>query len=150
MIACDEDHTRELVAQLITYLLDNADENPPRVDGAPPATSPAVLDAVVPQRPNESYDMREVIGRIVNHDSCFELQSEYGAEIITAFCRIDGRSVGIIGNQPAKRAGAIFPDAAEKAAGFTWMCDACTSVIRRGSWPVRGSKRRRYWSRERR
>ncbi|EMA22951.1 acyl-CoA carboxylase subunit beta [Haloarcula amylolytica] len=124
LVADDEDHARELVAQLITYLPDNADEKPPRTDGTAPAVDPAGLDSVIPAEPNKGYDMHRVIEHIVDADSFFELQSQYGAEILTGFARVDGRSVGIVANQPSQRAGAIFPDSARKAAGFVWTCDA--------------------------
>ncbi|AXR81095.1 acyl-CoA carboxylase subunit beta [Natrarchaeobaculum sulfurireducens] len=124
LVARDEEHARELVAQLITYLPDNADETPPQKAGKPPAKSPEGIDAVVPQEPNKGYDMVDVIDRIVDEGSYFELRPDYGAEIITAYARIDGRPVGIVANQPATRAGAIFPDAAEKAAEFIWKSDA--------------------------
>jgi acetyl-CoA carboxylase carboxyltransferase component len=68
--------------------------------------------------------MFDVIERVVDAGSTLELRPEYGKEIITSFARIDGRPVGVIANQPAQRAGAIFPDAAEKAAQFIWTCDA--------------------------
>ena len=124
LIAEDEEHARELVADLITYLPDNSDEKPPRADPRPPTRSPEGLDEVVPSDPNRGYDMNDVIERVVDHDSTFELQPDFGSEILTAFARIDGRPVGIVANQPAQRAGAIFPDAAQKAAEFIWKCDA--------------------------
>jgi acetyl-CoA carboxylase carboxyltransferase component len=124
LIAEDEEHARELVAKLIGYLPDNSDETPPRTEGRDPARSPEGIDAVVPQEPNKGYDMFDVIERVVDADSVLELRPEYGKEIITAFARIDGRPVGIVANQPNHRAGAIFPDAAEKAAQFIWTCDA--------------------------
>jgi len=124
LVAEDEEHARELVADLITYLPDNSDEKPPRADPRPPTRAPEGLDEVVPAEPNRGYDMNDVIERIVDHDSLFELQPEFGSEILTAFARIDGRPVGIVANQPAQRAGAIFPDAAQKAAEFIWKCDA--------------------------
>jgi len=68
--------------------------------------------------------MTDVIDRLVDEGSYFELRPDYGPEIITAYARIDGRPVGIVANQPAHRAGAIFPDAAEKAAEFVWKSDA--------------------------
>src|SRR5699024_11105529 len=82
------------------------------------------IDSVVPERPNRGYDMHDVIDRVVDQGSVLELREQYGPEIITAFSRIDGRPVGIVANQPNHRAGAIFPDAAEKAAEFGWSCDA--------------------------
>ncbi|MEF8829232.1 MAG: acyl-CoA carboxylase subunit beta, partial [Haloarcula sp.] len=124
LVADDEDHARELVAQLITYLPDNADEKPPQTDGTAPSVDPAGLDSVIPAEPNKGYDMHRVIERVVDADSFFELQSQYGAEILTGFARVDGRPVGIVANQPSQRAGAIFPDSARKAAGFVWTCDA--------------------------
>ncbi|ELY55018.1 acyl-CoA carboxylase subunit beta [Natronolimnohabitans innermongolicus] len=124
LIAEDEEHARELVAKLIGYLPDNADEKPPQTEGRAPERSPAEVDSIVPQEPNKGYDMFDVIERVVDADSVLELRPEYGPEIITAFARIDGRPVGIVANQPKQRAGAIFPDAAEKAAQFIWTCDA--------------------------
>ncbi|ELZ06897.1 acyl-CoA carboxylase subunit beta [Natrialba aegyptia] len=124
LIAEDEEHARELVAKLIGYLPDNSDEKPPQTEGTAPRLSPDGIDAVVPQEPNRGYDMFDVIERVVDADSVLELRPEYGKEIITAFARIDGRPIGIVANQPNHRAGAIFPDAAEKAAEFIWTCDA--------------------------
>ncbi len=124
LVAENEEHARELVAQLVTYLPDNSDEQPPRSDPKPPQYAPKGIDEVVPQDPNRAYDIRDVTDRVVDRNSLFELQPEYGSEIVTAFARIDGRPVGIVANQPDQRAGAIFPDAAEKAAQFIWKCDA--------------------------
>ena len=124
LVADDEEHARELVAKLVGYLPENSDEDPPQTEGKPPARPPNEIDGVIPQEPNRGYDMVDLIDRVVDADSWFELRPEYGKEILTGFARIDGRSVGIVANQPAHRAGAIFPDAAEKAAEFIWTCDA--------------------------
>ncbi|TKR26006.1 acyl-CoA carboxylase subunit beta [Natronomonas salsuginis] len=124
LVADDEEHARELVATLVGYLPDNSDEKPPRADPVDPAKPPKGIDGVIPQEPNRGYDMLDLIDRVVDADSWFELRPEYGKEILTGFARIDGRPVGIVANQPAHRAGAIFPDSAEKAAGFIWTCDA--------------------------
>jgi len=124
LVAEDEQHARELVAKLITYLPQNSDQQPPQTDGQEPAREPAGIDSIVPQEPNRGYDMHRIIDRVVDENSVLEIRSQFGEEIITAFARIDGRPVGIVANQPAQRAGAIFPDAAEKAAQFIWTCDA--------------------------
>jgi acetyl-CoA carboxylase carboxyltransferase component len=124
LVAEDEEHARELVAQLIGYLPDNSDEKPPRTEGKPPASLPEEIDGVIPEAPNRGYDMVDLIDRVVDTGSWFELRPEYGKEILTGFARIDGRPIGIVANQPAHRAGAIFPDAAEKAGEFIWTCDA--------------------------
>ena len=124
LVARDEEHARELVAQLIQYLPDNSDKKPPKTTSRQPKRSPEGIDAIVPKEPNKGYDMHDLIERIVDRGSFFELQPEYGPEILTGFAHLEGRPVGIVANQPAQRAGAIFPDAAEKAAQFVWKCDA--------------------------
>jgi len=124
LVARDEQHARRLVARLMEYLPDKANEKPPRSEPRPPTKSPRGIDATIPEEPNKAYDAKELIDRLVDKGSYFELKEEYGKEIITAFARIDGRPVGIVANQPDERAGAIFPDSAEKAAEFIWTCDA--------------------------
>ena len=81
-------------------------------------------DEVVPEDPNEPYDVTDLLERVCDAESVFELKPDYGREIVTAFARVDGRPVGVVANQPARRSGAVFPDAAEKAAEFVWTCDA--------------------------
>ena len=124
LVARDERHARELVAQLISYLPDKAGETPPRSEPSPPELDPRGTDSVIPDAPNRAYDVFDLLDRVVDADSTFELRPEYGPEIVTCFARIDGRPVGVVANQPAQRSGAIFPDAAEKAAEFIWTCDA--------------------------
>ena len=124
LVARDEEHARELVADLIGYLPDSAGEKPPHAETKPPKFSPTGIDELIPESPNRPYDVRDLLDRIADAESVFELKSAYGTEIVTAFCRIDGRPVGVVANQPTERSGAIFPDAAEKAAEFIWTCDA--------------------------
>lgn len=124
LVARDEAHARELVSQLVTYLPDKAGEKPPRAESKPPRYSPDGIDELIPESPNRPYDAHDLIERVVDAESVFELKPDYGKEIVTAFARIDGRPVGIVANQPTERSGAIFPDAAEKAAEFIWTCDA--------------------------
>jgi len=124
LVARDEEHARELVADLIGYLPDKAGEKPPKRETTPPKFSPEGIDELIPASPNRPYDVRDLLDRIADAESVFELKEGYGSEIVTAFCRIDGRPVGVVANDPAVRSGAIFPDAAEKAAEFIWTCDA--------------------------
>ncbi|WP_200530995.1 acyl-CoA carboxylase subunit beta [Halorubrum sp. LN27] len=124
LVARDEEHARELVADLIGYLPDRAGEKPPKRETKPPKYSPDGIDELIPASPNRPYDVRDLLDRIADAESVFELKEGYGEEILTAFCRIDGRPVGVVANDPAVRSGAIFPDAAEKAAEFIWTCDA--------------------------
>jgi acetyl-CoA carboxylase carboxyltransferase component len=124
LVARDEEHARELVADLLTYLPDTAGENPPQRESTDPKKSPAGIDELIPESPNKAYDATDLLDRLVDGDSFFELKPDYGQEIVTGFARLGGRPVGIVANQPAHRSGAIFPDAAEKAAEFIWTCDA--------------------------
>ncbi|WP_435147360.1 acyl-CoA carboxylase subunit beta [Halobaculum sp. P14] len=124
LVAEDEQHARDLVAELVTYLPDKAGEKPPKSDPKPPTYSPDGIDELIPEAPNRPYDVHDLIERVADAESVFELKSAYGPEIVTAFARIDGRPVGVVANQPTERSGAIFPDAAEKAAEFIWTCDA--------------------------
>ncbi len=124
LVARDEEHARELVADLIEYLPDRAGEKPPESEPKPPTFSPAGIDELIPESPNRPYDVHDLLDRVADAESVFELKESYGPEVVTAFCRIDGRPVGVVANQPTERSGAIFPDAAEKAAEFIWTCDA--------------------------
>ncbi|MFP4174166.1 MAG: acyl-CoA carboxylase subunit beta [Halobacteriales archaeon] len=124
LVARDERHARRLVSQLMEYLPDKAGEKPPRSEPRAPVKSPKGIDATIPQEPNKAYDVKDLIDRVVDKGSFFELKEGYGKEIVTAFARIDGLPVGIVANQPDERSGAIFPDSAEKAAEFIWTCDA--------------------------
>ncbi|MFB6167373.1 MAG: acyl-CoA carboxylase subunit beta [Haloferacaceae archaeon] len=124
LVAADEAEARELVADLLSYLPDCAGQTPPRTEGSAPAVDPALLDEAIPDSPSKAYDVRDVLAYVVDADSLFELRPEYGSEILTAFARVDGRPVGVVASRPAVRSGAIFPDAARKAAEFVWTCDA--------------------------
>ena len=124
LVARDEEHARGLVADLIGYLPDKAGEKPPRAETKPPTYPTEGIDELIPASPNRPYDVRDLLDRVADAESVFELKESYGPEILTAFCRIDGRPVGVVANQPTERSGAIFPDAAEKAAEFIWTCDA--------------------------
>jgi len=124
LVARDEEHARELVADLITYLPDKAHEKPPRSEPKAPKLSPNGIDEVIPSSPNRAYDMTDLIDRVVDSGSFFELRPEFGGEIITAFAKIDGRPVGIVANQPAHLAGTLDIDASVKGARFVRFCDA--------------------------
>ena len=82
----------------------------------------ALVD-IVPSNPNQPYDMKEVIKKIVDPDSFFEMKAEYAPNMTTGFARIDGKSVGIIGNNPLNLAGVLDIEASVKAARFVRFCD---------------------------
>lgn len=81
------------------------------------------LDAIVPENSNEPYDMREVIKGIVDGDSFFEVQENFAQNIVVGFARLAGRSIGIVGNQPASLAGVLDIHSSQKGARFVRFCD---------------------------
>jgi len=81
------------------------------------------LDTLVPDNPNKPYDMKELILKVVDEGDFFEIQDVHAKNIITGFARIDGRSVGIVANQPMVLAGVLDSDASRKAARFVRFCD---------------------------
>src|SRR5690606_15577354 len=82
-----------------------------------------LADIVVPDE-NKPFDMREVIDHLIDEGSFLEIKQRFAKEIITGFARIDGRTVGIVANQPKHLGGILFVDSADKAARFIWLCDA--------------------------
>jgi propionyl-CoA carboxylase beta chain len=82
------------------------------------------LDTLVPDHPNKPYDMKELITKIVDEGEFFELAPTYAANMITGFGRFDGRTVGIIANQPMVLAGVLDINSSRKAARFVRFCDA--------------------------
>ncbi len=81
------------------------------------------LDTLIPDNPNKPYDMRELILKIVDETDFFEIQEAFARNIITGFGRMDGRTVGIVANQPIVLAGVLDSDASRKAARFVRFCD---------------------------
>src|SRR5918999_3867216 len=82
------------------------------------------LDTLVPENPNKPYDMKELIGKIVDEGDFFEIQAAYAKNIITGFGRMEGRTVGIVAQQPMVLAGVLDADASRKGARFVRFCDA--------------------------
>jgi propionyl-CoA carboxylase beta chain len=82
------------------------------------------LDSIVPDSPNKPYDMRNVVRLVVDDGEFFEVHEHFAPNIICGFSRLNGYSIGIVGNQPAAMAGVLDIDASEKAARFVRFCDA--------------------------
>ncbi len=124
--ACDSDaEAIELTRKLLSYLPSNNMEDPPSIEPTddPNRIDPA-LDTVVPDDPREVYDMRDVIHSIVDNGEILEPHYLYAQNIITCFARLNGRTVGIIANQPNYLAGCLDVDASDKATRFIRFCDA--------------------------
>jgi propionyl-CoA carboxylase beta subunit len=96
---------------------------PPNSLGDPRERTEPSLDTLIPANPSKPYDMKELIGKIVDDGDFFELQPHYAANILIGFARMEGATVGIVANQPMVLAGCLDIDSARKAARFVRFCD---------------------------
>ncbi|MEI0490638.1 acyl-CoA carboxylase subunit beta [Brachyspira pulli] len=121
----DEISTLEGVKKLLSYIpqnnledvpLENTEDDPNRTDEE--------LSNILPDIPNKPYDVKEIIKRVVDNGEFFELQPLFATNIVICFARLDGKSVGIIANQPNSMAGVLDINAADKAARFIRFCDS--------------------------
>ena len=125
--APDERDAIEFVQALLSYLPSNNLEEPPSYDG--PASldvsdTDRALDTLVPDSPNQPYDMHTVVESVLDDGDFLEVQPLFAPNLIVGFGRVEGRSVGVVGNQPMHFAGTLDIDASEKAARFVRTCDA--------------------------
>ena len=123
--ACEDDaHTIERIKVLLSYLPNNNMEEPPRVDtGDSPLRTDPALDAIIPDNPMESYDMKDVIRSIVDNGDFYEVHELYAQNILVGLARLDGRTIGIIANQPTVLAGCLDVNSSDKATRFIRFCD---------------------------
>ncbi len=121
----DEDACIQGIRELLAYMPANNLADPPLVT---PKDDPNRMDAslaqIVPDSPDKPYDIKEIIRRVVDDGQFTEIHEAYARNIVVGFARLNGRPVGIIGNQPAILAGVLDIDASEKAARFVRFCDA--------------------------
>jgi propionyl-CoA carboxylase beta chain len=115
----------QLIRELLGYLPSNNMEDAPRVESSdPPDREEESLDRLVPDAPNQPYDMHDLIQAVVDEGAFLEVHRHYARNILVGFARLGGRSVGIVANQPAVLAGTLDIDASVKAARFVRFCDA--------------------------
>uniref|UniRef100_A0A7V3RF41 Acyl-CoA carboxylase subunit beta n=1 Tax=Mesoaciditoga lauensis TaxID=1495039 RepID=A0A7V3RF41_9BACT len=122
-VAKDDPDAMEIVKKILSYVPSNNMEMPEQlnsIDIEPDET----LNSIIPETSNKPYDMIEVIKKIVDPETFFEVQPKFARSIITAFARINGRSVGIIANQPKVLAGVLDIDSSDKTARFIRFLDA--------------------------
>ena len=104
--------------------LSNREKAPVRPFFDDPGRLEPSLDTLIPDNPNQPYDMKELILKVADEGDFFEIQKDYAANIITGFIRLEGQSVGVVANQPMVLAGCLDIDASRKAARFVRFCDA--------------------------
>ena len=114
----------EEVRRLLSFLpSNNLDDTPIFATAHPAGRSDEELRYLVPDEPNRPYDMRDIIYRIVDDEEFMEVQPSYAANVVVGFGRFNGRSVGVVGNQPSYLAGVLDINASAKAARFVRFCD---------------------------
>jgi acetyl-CoA carboxylase carboxyltransferase component len=124
-VSSDEKACLDDVRYLLSYLPANNLEEPPAVDmGDDPERECPELRNILPDSPNLPYDMIEVIGHVVDDGEFFEYYPHWAKSIVCGFARLDGKPVGVVGNQPKVLAGVLDIESSEKAARFVRTCDA--------------------------
>ena len=111
------------VKKLLSYMPQNCEEDAPVYAYEMGDESRPALNDLIPDNPNQPYDMREVIEGVVDSDSFLEVHKNFAENIVVGFARLAGRSIGIVGNQPASLAGVLDIQASVKAARFVRFCD---------------------------
>jgi acetyl-CoA carboxylase carboxyltransferase component len=125
-VAVDTDQQAlDLVKKFLSYMPSHANEAPP-VHAVPPGSDEPVKNILklVPESRTQVYDMRRVIKAIADKDSMFELKPGFGRAVVTALARLNGKTVGFVGNNPMFKGGAVDPDGCAKVTGFLVLCDS--------------------------
>ncbi len=121
----NEEQGIRLIRHLISFIPQNNMEESPRVESTDPIDRvDDFLNEIIPDKPNQGYDMYQVIGTIVDNGEFLEIHKDYAKNIIVGFARFNGQSVGIVANQPMVMAGVLDTNASRKAARFVRFCDA--------------------------
>ncbi len=121
----DDDEQAILIAQkLLSFLPQNNTEDPPGAEPDPFVEHDPTMYNIVPTDLNKGYDIRDVIHKIVDHADFLEVQAGYAGNIVVGFARINGRSVGIVANQPQVMAGVLDINASDKSSRFIRFCNA--------------------------
>ena len=109
---------------LLSYLPQNCEDGVPKLAYVPSDETRPQLDTVIPESPQQPYDIREVISELIDPESFLEVHKEFAENIVVGFARLGGRSIGIVANQPAYLAGVLDIHASTKGGRFVRFCDA--------------------------
>jgi propionyl-CoA carboxylase beta chain len=126
--ATDDRDALQIVREILSFLPSNNAEDPPlRPTDDPDDRTDAALNSIVPESPNQPYDIKRVIVSVVDEGRFLEVHEHFARNIVVGFARLGGRPVGIVANQPAVLAGCLDIDASVKGARFVRLCD-CFNV----------------------
>jgi len=123
-VAADDAHALALIRRLFSYLpLNNHDDPPRRRTEDRPDRRNEALNRLIPDDPQKPYDIKRVIAGVMDDGEFFEVHEHWAPNIVVGFGRLDGRSVGVVANQPAHLAGVLDIDSSRKGARFVRFCD---------------------------
>ena len=117
-VACIED-----IKKLLSYIPSNCEEEAPKLPFQAGNEKRPALNSIIPDNPNQPYDIREVIDEVIDNNTFFEVHKNFAENIVVGFARLGGRSIGIVANQPAFLAGVLDIKSSQKAARFVRFCD---------------------------
>jgi len=123
VLATSDEEAIELAKRYLSYMPGSYREPPARAAAAEPKPGRSI-DEIVPYDQRKWFDMYEVIDRVIDAGSWFEVKKLFAAEVIVGLARVDGRAVGIVANQPKVKGGVLMVDSSDKAARFIWLCNA--------------------------
>ncbi|MBY0356638.1 MAG: acyl-CoA carboxylase subunit beta [Candidatus Obscuribacterales bacterium] len=119
-----EEEAIRLCKEYLAFMPLNCDDTAPTKTALEPIQVEKTIEEIIPEKENVPFDMHQVIERIIDAGSFFEMKKLFAPEMITGFARIGGSPVGILANQPKVKGGVLFVDSADKSARFIWLCNA--------------------------
>jgi acetyl-CoA carboxylase carboxyltransferase component len=123
VLAGSDEDAIDLAKRYLAYMPPSWRERPAPAPAADPKPG-RTIEEIVPYDQRKYFDMYEVIDRVIDADSWFELKRLFAGEVIVGLARIGGRAVGIVANQPKVKGGVLMVDSSDKAARFIWLCNA--------------------------
>jgi acetyl-CoA carboxylase carboxyltransferase component len=124
VLAKSEEEAILFARNYLSYLPDNYQQMPPVKKALLPEFYEKSIEDIIPLNQNTPFNMHELITRIIDQDSFCEIKKLFASELITGFARLDGKTIGLVANQPNVKGGVLFHDSADKAAKFITLCDA--------------------------
>jgi propionyl-CoA carboxylase beta chain len=110
--------------RLMSYIPQNCEEDAPSLPYTPGDETRPALNDIIPDNPNQPYDIREVISEVIDSDSFLEVHKDFAENIVVGFARLGGKSIGVVANQPAFLAGVLDIKSSQKGARFVRFCDS--------------------------
>jgi acetyl-CoA carboxylase carboxyltransferase component len=123
LLAKNEQEAIEAARAYLAYFPSSCADTPPSTPARAEKPGRSIAEIVPPQE-NKSFDMLELIERVVDEGSLFELKKRFAKEVVTGLARLDGKVLGVVASQPKQKGGVLFVDSADKVARFVWLCDA--------------------------